>query len=65
MDSINDKPERKLGGEALPLVAWLVVWVAGCVLFAGLLELKGGWLMLGGVATWRVCGLVALSLEAS
>lgn len=29
-------------------------WILGCVIFDGILNLNGGWLMLGGAVTYNV-----------
>jgi hypothetical protein len=37
---------------------WIAVWLAGAVIFDGVLQLSGGWLMLGGVLTYVVCNAI-------
>lgn len=41
----------------IPILAFMVLWVLGCFVFDYWLELKGEWLMLGGMITFIVCDL--------
>ena len=47
------------------LLAWLAVWIAGCLVFDGWLNLTGSWLMFGGAVTYMVCERLTAPLRSN
>lgn len=46
-------------------IVWMAVIMIGAVVFDGVLELTGGWLMLGGVITYQSAAWLARRLGKS
>jgi hypothetical protein len=47
----------------LQFAVWLVIWIAACFIGEILLELRGGWMMLWGVAAYELIDYINEKLE--